>query len=101
GPAAYALSVAEDIPIAGSFVAMSVFKPEQLPPLTAAKGRSFYVLHSPEDFIPMRFPESAKSQLEAAGARVTLQTYAGGHGWHGDVLAEIKRGLEWLQTATP
>lgn len=97
GPAAYAVSLAEDLPIAGSFIAMSVFKANQLPELTAAKGRAFFILHSPDDFIPMKFPEIARKRLQAAGARVTLETYEGGHGWHGDVYGNIRRGLDWLQ----
>ena len=97
GPAAYAIALAEDLPIAGSFIAMSVFKSEQLPELTAAKERAFYLFHSPDDFIPMHFPETAEKQLQAVGARVTLETYEGGHGWHGDVYGNIRRGLDWLQ----
>ncbi len=100
GPAAYAMSLAKDLPIAGSLIAMSVYKPQQLPPLAAAKGRSYYLLHSPQDFIQMRFPKSAQQQLEAAGARVKLQTYEGGHGWHGDAIGNIRRAIDWLQSTS-
>jgi predicted esterase len=97
GPAAYAASLTEKSPIAGSLVAMSVFKPAQLPDLKSANDKAYYILHSPDDFIPMSFPESARDQLASNGAATTLQTYEGGHGWHGDVFGNIRAGIEWLQ----
>ena len=97
GPAAYAASLADDSRITGSLVAMSVFKPELLPDLQHASGRRYYILHSPQDFIPMRFAQAARDRLAAAGATTTLVTYEGGHGWHGDVFGTIRRGLQWLQ----
>jgi len=97
GPAVYAASVTKDTPLTGAFVAMSVFKPETMPPLKGAKGKPYYILHSPQDFIQMRFPEAAVKQLTAAGATVKLQKYEGGHGWHGDVFGNIRRGVEWLE----
>jgi predicted esterase len=100
GPAAYAAALREKTPITGAFVAMSVFKPEQLPPAKNAKGRAFYILHSPQDFIAMRFPQQAKDMLAKAGANVTLVTYEGGHGWHGDVFGMIRSGIEWLDEQT-
>jgi hypothetical protein len=42
GPAAYAASLDEKTQISGSFVAMSVFKPDQLPDLKNAKGKAYY-----------------------------------------------------------
>ena len=96
GPAGYALSLADDLPIAGTFVAMSVFKPDQLPDLKAARGKRYFILHSPQDFIAMRFPQSAAERLTAAGAEVKMQTYEGGHGWRGDVEANIRNALIFL-----
>ncbi len=49
GPPAYSAALATDSPVKGAFVAMSVFKPDQLPPLAAAKGKPFYLLQSPDD----------------------------------------------------
>jgi predicted esterase len=43
--------------------------------------------------------EEANKSLAANGARVRLETYAGGHGWHGDVYGDIRRGVEWLEEA--
>ena len=47
-PAAYALSLTNR-KVTGSLIAMSVFKPDLLPPLSAARGRAYYLLHSPDD----------------------------------------------------
>ncbi len=98
GPPVYAASVTEGTPLTGAFVAMSVFKPDQMPPLSGAKGKAYYLLHSPQDFIKMHFPEAAKTDLTKAGAKVELKTYEGGHGWKGDVFGNIRRGVEWLET---
>ena len=97
GPAAYAASLDEKTQITGSLVAMSVFKPDQLPDLKRAKDKLYYILHSPQDMIPIRFAEAARDQLAAAGAKTKLQTYEGGHGWHGDVYGNIRAGVEWLE----
>ena len=39
---------------------MSVFKPDQLPPLANAEGRAYFILHSPDDFIPIRMTHEAR-----------------------------------------
>ena len=96
GPAAYAASLDPTTRVTGSFVAMSVFKPQELSNLAAAKGRSYYLLHSPQDFIPIKMAEKARATLQAQGARVEFKTYKGGHGWHGDVFGVIREGLAWL-----
>lgn len=97
GPPCYALSVRKKTPLRGAFVAMSVFRPEWMPPLQGARKQAYYLFHSPDDFIAMSHPEQARVELERQGARVTLQTYEGGHGWHGDVYGELRRGLAWLE----
>jgi len=97
GPLAYALVLEPDSPFAGAFVVMSVFKPQSLPPLDGAKGKRFYILHSPQDFIPMRFPEDAADALRTHGAAVKLERYEGGHGWHGDVAAQLRAGMRFLE----
>jgi predicted esterase len=97
GPLAYTLALQEKTPVTGTFVAMSVFKPENLPNLKAARGRSFYILHSPEDFIPIKMAEDARDELVKKGAKVEYQTYAGGHGWHGDVFGTIRSGIGFLE----
>ncbi|MEA2735747.1 MAG: hypothetical protein QOE14_2198 [Humisphaera sp.] len=98
GPAVYATAMRTKSPITGAFVAMSIFKADECPPAANAKGRAFYLLHSPQDFIKMRFPEAAQRALSAAGAKVKLTTYQGGHGWHGDPQKMIRTGVTWLES---
>jgi predicted esterase len=97
GPAAYAASLSGK-KIRGSFVAMSVFKPDTLPPLEKAKGHAYYLHHSEADRVcPYRMAEQAEADLKKAGARVKLSRYPGGHGWRGDVFGGIRKGIRWLE----
>jgi predicted esterase len=41
--------------------------------------------------------EQAKTSLAENGAKVHLETYEGGHGWRGDVYADLRAGVEWLE----
>jgi predicted esterase len=41
--------------------------------------------------------ERARDELRGLGAKTELRTYDGGHGWHGDVYGEIRRGIAWLE----
>jgi predicted esterase len=100
GPPVYSAAMRAKTPLTGAMVAMSVYKPELLPGPENAKGRAFYILHSPQDFIPMRFPEQARTALKTGGAQVELATYEGGHGWHGDVFGMIRKGIEYLDKRT-
>src|SRR5262249_29638161 len=71
GPAAYAVSLQKKTAVTGSFIACSVFKPKQLPPLEQAKGHAYYLYHSPGDKIcPFRMAKEAAQQLEKIGAKV-------------------------------
>lgn len=97
GPAAYAYSVYEETRVTGTFVAMSIFRPEQMESLKSAKGQAYYLLHSPEDFIAMSHPEQAQKDLSKNKAAVELATYEGGHGWHGDVYGNLRRGVRFLE----
>lgn len=97
GPPVYFAAMREKTPLTGAFVAMSVFKPAELPPAKKLNGRAFYILHSPQDFIKMTFPQNAAKQLKVAGAKTELQTYEGGHGWQGDPFAMIRAGIDWLE----
>jgi predicted esterase len=97
GPAAYPISLTNP-KVRGSFVAMSVYKPDQLPPLEKAKGHAYYLYHSPDDRVcPFRMAEQAAKELKKNGATVKLATYDGGHGWRGDVYGSIREGVEWLE----
>jgi RNA polymerase sigma factor (sigma-70 family) len=98
GPAAYATSLRNKRAITGSFIAMSVFNPQFLPPLKGAKGHAYYLYHSPEDRVcPYRMAEEAKTSLAENGAKVRLETYQGGHGWRGNVYNDIRQGVAWLE----
>jgi RNA polymerase sigma factor (sigma-70 family) len=98
GPAAYATALPYGGRPTGSFVAMSVFKPERHRPSVKDQGHPYYLLHSPEDsLIPIAMVRTAVDELRQSGARVELRTYDGGHGWHGDVFGEIRRGVRWLE----
>jgi predicted esterase len=103
GPAGYAVSL-KNKKVTGSFVAMSVFKPDLLPALDRAKGRAYFIYHSQDDEVcPFEMAEQAARELKEHGASVKLVTYEGGHGWRGDLYGNILQGLEWLEKhhATP
>jgi beta-lactamase regulating signal transducer with metallopeptidase domain/predicted esterase len=97
GPPCYAMSLTRKKSISGSFVAMSVFQPALLPALENARGHAFFLLQSPQDFIPFAMVEKGAAILKKNGAKVNLQTYEGGHGWHGDIYGNIKTGVQWLE----
>jgi hypothetical protein len=102
GPAAYSLSLSKKKSVAGFYIAMSVFKPDTLPPLDGAKGNAYFLDHSPDDRVcPFRMAEDARSRLEKAGARAKLVTYEGGHGWHGDFYGRLREGWKWLEENRP
>ncbi len=98
GPAVYALALRKETAVQGTYIAMSVYKPKQLPPLANSKGRSIYIEHSPDDRVcPYWMARQAHRDLKQAGARTTLATYRGGHGWRGNVYGRIRAALKWLQ----
>jgi predicted esterase len=98
GPAAYAISLDGKSAVTGSLIAMSVFHSDLLGPLDRAKRHGYYLYHSKEDQVcRYRFAEQARDALSKAGGKVELVTYAGGHGWTGDVFGDIRRGIEWLE----
>lgn len=98
GPPSYRLALMDKTPVTGSYVAMSVFKPAEIPPLERAKGRAFFLDHSPEDATcPFKQAEEARDALKKAGAKVDFATYEGGHGWHGDFWGRLKKGREFLE----
>src|SRR5262249_28413415 len=97
GPPTYAAALRATTPVTGAFVAMSVFQPDRYRNLKNARGRGFYILHSPQDFIPMTLAETARKELRKVGAKTELHTCEGGHGWQGNPFAEIRRGIDWLE----
>lgn len=100
GPAVYAAALEQKPVITGAFAAMSVFHPDELD-LSRAKGRPFFILHSPEDDVcPMRLAEEARDTLTTEGAAVEFLEYEGGHGWRGNVYGNISAGIRWLEEQT-
>ncbi|QDT88441.1 Phospholipase/Carboxylesterase [Gimesia algae] len=100
GPAAYAALLQKETDIDGALIAMSVFKPDQLPDPANAKQRSLYLLHSPDDKVcPYHMAETARDTFKKANVRATLVDYSGGHGWKGNVYGNIRQGIDWLEKA--
>ena len=98
GPAAYAVSLMDKTPVKGSFVAMSVFKPDYLPSLKKARGKGYYLYHSPEDEkCPFAHAQEADKRLKKAGAKVKLESYEGGHGWGRNLYPAIRKGMAFLE----
>lgn len=98
GPPAYALSLEKTKSVTGFYIAMSVFKKDQLPPLAEARGEAYYIEHSAEDKVcPFAMAKEAEKSLAASGARVKLATYEGGHGWVGAVYDRMRAGISWLE----
>jgi predicted esterase len=97
GPAAYAISLTNP-KVTGSFIAMSVFRPDLLPSLEKAKGHGYFLYHSPDDRVcPFEMAEQAVKDLEKSGAKVKLETYEGGHGWRAGLYDHIREGVQWLE----
>ena len=98
GPAVYASLMKTKSPAVGGIAAMSVYKPELLPKPKNARGRSIYILHSPDDRVcPYWMAKKGHDALTEAKVRTTLAEYEGGHGWQGDVFGNIKAGVDWLE----
>ena len=72
GPPCYAAALSPRSSVAGAFIAMSVFKPDQMPALNGAKGKTFYLLQSPDDQVtPHSFAETAEKALAGAVRKST------------------------------
>lgn len=97
GPACWRMLSTKASPITGHLIAMSVFHPEELEPLSNAKGRPLFLLHSPTDVkCRIRLAEQGRDAARKAGLEVEWATYEGGHGWEGDSQKLARRALRWL-----
>lgn len=98
GHVLYSASMSEPR-VRGSIIAMSRFLPAKMRNLDLARGKNYFLYHSPDDRI-CRFAEAqlAEQTLKDHGARVKLVTYPGGHGWVPNTYYcdRIKEGIEWL-----
>ena len=84
----------------GSIIAMSRFFPGKFPNLDLARGKNYFLFHSPEDQIcPFRDAQLAEQTLKEHGANVKLVSYKGGHGWQPNTFYcdRIKEGILWLK----
>jgi predicted esterase len=99
GPAEYAIALQEKPPVTASYIAMSVFFEAQLDQeLKNAKGRAFFLDHSPDDTTcKFENAEKAQARLKREGARVELVTYQGGHGWNDAPFARMQQGFAWME----
>jgi predicted esterase len=98
GPALYCDSL-QGSPITGYFIAMSVFRTQWMGDIAGAKGKKYYILHSPDDkMIPIaQHAREAERKLREAGAEAVVTEYAGGHGWTEDPFGNIRKGIVWLE----
>ncbi|PWU20292.1 MAG: hypothetical protein C5B50_04310 [Verrucomicrobia bacterium] len=100
GHVLYAVSLS-DPKVRGSIIAMSRFLPARLGNLEHARGKGYFLFHSPDDQIcPFRDAQLAERTLKEQGAQVKLVTYSGGHGWVPNTYYcdRIKEGIEWLKS---
>lgn len=75
GLAAYACSLEPQTPFAGFLLFSAVFRSAQLPALTAARHRRYFILHHPYDRARPHFlAVAARQLLQKAGASVQLQS---------------------------
>jgi len=97
GPPVYTLALQSKSPVTGAYLAQSVFYPSKLPSLGGAKGKPFFIDHSPDDkTCEFKLAEEARDALKKAGAEVEFVTYEGGHGWKGDIWGRMKKGIAHL-----
>jgi predicted esterase len=99
GHVLYSVSLS-DPRVRGSIIAMSRFLPARLGKLDQARGKNYFLYHSPEDQIcPFNEAQLAEQMLKEHGAKVKLVSYSGGHGWAPNTYYcdRIKEGIEWLR----
>jgi len=97
GPACYA-SLVKNPDVKGAFIAMSIFKKNELGSLAGVKDKKVYLFQSPDDKITkLDWAKAAYNALTGAKAKVKFVEYPGGHGWSsGDVYGDIAKGFQWL-----
>jgi poly(3-hydroxybutyrate) depolymerase len=102
GPAVYAISLSHPACFKGYYVLSSVFKIDQLPSLSLAKGKKYYIQHGREDKVcPFWMAKKAAFQLKENGAVTELDLFQGPHGYpfkegHPD-WESIKAAFVWLE----
>ena len=90
-----------DPKVRGSIIAMSRFLPDRMPNPGQARGKNYFLYHSPQDQIcPYREAQLTEHWLKEHGANVKLVSYSGGHGWVPDTYYcdRLKEAIEWLRS---
>lgn len=101
GLATYACSLTESTPFHGFYILTSGFHSAQLPALTRAKGRRYYIQNSPQDKTAPAWQAAAGGEmLSKQGAVVKLVSVDGEHGYkfEGDPWKPIHDAIGWLET---
>jgi predicted esterase len=101
GPAVYTHLATKGSSVAGAFIAMSVFRPNEIPDPKRLAGKRVYLYHSPQDFIKIQQAQDAATFLKSHGTSVHLEQYEGGHGWRGDTFGAIQNAIDFLQSSAP
>ncbi len=99
-PAVYACSLQPQTPFRGFSLLSSEFRTALLPPLTAAKGRRFYLQQSREDkSVPYFLALAAQQSLTHAGGTVLLKPVQGEHpdAMTEETLDHLSEALHWLE----
>ncbi|UCF44306.1 MAG: hypothetical protein JSV99_05170 [Planctomycetota bacterium] len=98
GLAGHAYSLQKDSLATGSFIAMSAFEPERLPPLEQAKGRAYVLFHSATDeTYPFSMARQARDKLKEKGAKVLLLKHRGKESWQEKPYRQIRLGITCLE----
>jgi predicted esterase len=101
GPVVYSASLEENTPFKGFYILSSAFKTAQLPPLTRAKGRRYYIQNLQDDkAAPFWMASAANKLLGEQGATTRLDTHSGYIGSKQDqaMWDQFKAILAWLET---
>ncbi|MBC8138872.1 MAG: hypothetical protein H8F28_23585 [Fibrella sp.] len=101
GPAIYTHLATKGSSVAGAFIAMSVFRPNEIPAPESLRGKRVYLYHSPQDFIKIQQARDGEAYLKSHGVSVRFEEYKGGHGWHGDVFGAIRKATNFVQAPVP
>jgi predicted esterase len=99
GLPAYTCALQDTTPFKGFYLLSSPFRSLQLPPLSHARGRRYYVQHSQDDRVsPYWMAAAAQKMLTEHGAAVKLAGYHGSHGYSPpDAMAPaIADAIAWL-----
>jgi len=97
----YACSLEPKTPFHGFLVVASPFKSAQLPPLTSAKSRRYFLVHPRSSkTAPLVLAEAAETLLKQKGAAVVLEPFdedSAGRTTGDSLDKALHRGIQWLE----